>query len=66
MLVAIAVLLLGGTAVLVNGALARRRLIGIDLDASGRWVTLRRVHPAFAAACDARPATASQPGRQPV
>jgi hypothetical protein len=25
----------------------------IELDASGRWVTLRRVHPAFADACDA-------------
>jgi hypothetical protein len=26
---------------------------GIDLDASGRWVTLRGVHPAFADACAA-------------
>lgn len=25
--------------------------VTIDLDASRRWVTLRRVHPAFAAAC---------------
>ena len=25
---------------------------GIELDASGRWVTLRRVHAAFADACD--------------
>jgi hypothetical protein len=25
---------------------------GIELDASGRWVTLRRVHPAFADACE--------------
>ena len=34
---------------------ADRRLtkasIGVDLDASRRWVTLRRVHPDFAAAC---------------
>jgi hypothetical protein len=27
--------------------------VSIDLDASRRWVTLRRVHPAFAAACRA-------------
>jgi hypothetical protein len=25
---------------------------GIELDASGRWVTLRRVHPAFVDACE--------------
>ena len=25
--------------------------VGVDLDASRRWVTLRRVHPDFAAAC---------------
>jgi len=28
--------------------------VGVDLDASRRWVTLRRVHPRFAAACQAR------------
>ena len=27
--------------------------VGVRLDASRRWVTLRGVHPAFAAACDA-------------
>jgi hypothetical protein len=31
-------------------------LVGVDLDASRRWVTLSRVHPAFVAACkDAQP-----------
>lgn len=28
--------------------------VGVRLDASRRWVTLRSVHPAFAAACDGR------------
>ena len=28
--------------------------VGIDLDASGRWVTLRNVHPNFAEAVEAR------------
>jgi len=28
-----------------------RESIGVDLDGSRRWVTLRGVHPAFAAAC---------------
>ena len=35
--------------------------IGVDLDASRRWVTLRRVHPDFAAACEAQLSS-----RQPV
>lgn len=34
---------------------------GIDLDASGRWVTLRRVHPGFAAAVDVRKAAGIRP-----
>ena len=33
--------------------------VGVSLDASGRWVTLRNVHPAFAAAV----ASAPQPDR---
>ena len=33
--------------------------VGIELDASGRWVTLRRVHPNFARAVAARPARVS-------
>ena len=36
---------------------------GIELDASGRWVTLRGVHPAFAAACDAARRPAPVPDR---
>ena len=32
----------------VVGVVARRREVGIDLDASRRWVTLWRVHPDFA------------------
>jgi len=65
----LAVLVVGGIAVLVNGALARRMLVGITLDASGRWVTLSRVHPAFAAACDGAkqaPATSPAPGWHPA
>lgn len=50
----IGVLVVGGLAVVVNGAVARRMLVGVGLDASGRWVTLTRVAPAFAAACGAR------------
>lgn len=30
--------------------------VGIELDASGRWVTLRRVYPNFARAAAERPA----------
>lgn len=32
----------------------RGATIAVDLDASRRWVTLSRVHPAFAAACQAQ------------
>ena len=69
MVTGLAVFVIGSVAVLVNAAIARRKLVGIGLDASGRWVTLRRVHPAFAAACDARraaPAQAPVPGRYPA
>jgi hypothetical protein len=48
-----ATVVIGGIAVLVSGVVARRMLVGVGLDASGRWVTLSRVHPAFAAACRA-------------
>lgn len=59
---------IGGLVVIGNGLLARRQLVGIDLDASGRWVTLSRVHPAFAAACVDAPAAepAARPGSAPV
>ncbi|HWJ97214.1 MAG TPA: hypothetical protein VNQ33_03580 [Acidimicrobiales bacterium] len=63
-LAGLAVLVLGGVAVLVNGMIARRMLVGVGLDASGRWVLLSRVHPAFAAACHAVPV--STPGRLPA
>jgi hypothetical protein len=33
-----------------------RTTVGIDLDASRRWLTVTRVHPAFAAACAAHEA----------
>ena len=42
----------GVIAVAVCSWQARRMLVTVDLDASGRWVTLKRVHPNFAAACD--------------
>jgi hypothetical protein len=32
----------------------RRATVEVDLDASRRWVTLSRVHPAFVAACQAQ------------
>lgn len=69
MIAGLAVLVVGGIAVIVNGTIARRMLVGISLDASGRWVTLRQVHPAFAAACEAAkrtPADRPVPGRQPI
>ena len=42
--------------------------VGIELDASGRWVTLRRVHPNFARAVAERPArvTADRRSANPV
>ncbi|WP_426573578.1 hypothetical protein [Aquihabitans sp. McL0605] len=43
----------GLVAVLVCSWRAQRLLVGVDLDASGRWVTLKHVHPDFAAACEA-------------
>lgn len=69
MLPGLGVLVVGGLAVIINGTLARRMLVGIGLDASGRWCTLSRVHPAFAAACDLAkqpPASRPTPGRYPV
>ncbi|MGN6693961.1 MAG: hypothetical protein ACTHN0_07265 [Aquihabitans sp.] len=60
-LVGLGVFVVGGLAVFVNGLLARRMLVGIDLDASGRWVRLTHIHPAFAAACEAAKAPAPAP-----
>jgi hypothetical protein len=56
--------IVGAAAAVVTAVLAARYTSarpGIDLDASGRWVTLRRVHPAFAAAVDVRKAAATRP-----
>jgi hypothetical protein len=38
---------------------------GIELDASGRWVTLRHVHPAFAAECSERSRARSESSADP-
>jgi hypothetical protein len=50
----------GVIAVAVCAWQARRMLVTVDLDASGRWVTLKRVHPDFAAACDKAARSGSQ------
>jgi hypothetical protein len=51
-----------GAAVLVGSVAAgfvgdrqlRRARVGVDLDASRRWVSLYGVHPAFVSACEQR------------
>jgi hypothetical protein len=56
------VLIVVGIAIVVGGMLAwlradsDRRLesVGVELDASRRWVTLSNVHPTFVAACQAQ------------
>lgn len=48
---ATAVLAVGVVATTVCRWRSLRLLVGLSLDASGRWVTLHRVHPAFAEAC---------------
>lgn len=51
---AIVAALVGGiVSVLVGEARVRAGSVQVDLDASRRWVTLSRVHPAFVAACQA-------------
>ena len=45
------VMLLGVVAVAWCRWRAHRLLVHLSLDASGRWVTLHKVHPAFADAC---------------
>ena len=50
---ATAVLVVGVVATAVCRWRALRLLVGLTLDASGRWVTLHRVHPVFAEACAA-------------
>jgi hypothetical protein len=46
----------GIVATLVAGWRAARATVGVELDASRRWVTLQSVHPAFAAAVRAQQA----------
>lgn len=43
----------GLVVLLVADHRARHGTVGVDLDASRRWVTLSGVHPAFVAACEA-------------
>lgn len=50
---AMAVLVVGVVATAVCRWRALRLLVGLTLDASGRWVTLHDVHPVFAEACTA-------------
>ena len=49
--VAIAGVIAGLVGYLVAALAGRRELVGVSLDASGRWVTLSRVHESFASAC---------------
>jgi hypothetical protein len=52
------------TALVVAEWRMRNERVGVEFDASRRWVTLRRVHPAFAAACDdAADAPSARSGR---
>lgn len=48
---AMAVFGAGAVATTVCRWRGQRLLVGLSLDASGRWVTLHKVHPAFAEAC---------------
>jgi hypothetical protein len=50
-IVAAVVALFGVIVVAIFRWRAQRLLVKLSLDASGRWVTLREVHPAFAHAC---------------
>jgi len=58
--VVVALLALAGAAVaaLAAGWRLDAASVGVELDASRRWVTLTGVHPAFAAACQERAAAA--------
>ena len=53
-LIAVAAVAGAIVAALVADQRSRQATIGVDLDASRRWVTLSRVHPAFAEACEAQ------------
>jgi hypothetical protein len=45
--------LASAAALIIGARRVREATVTIDLDASRRWVTLGRVHSAFAAACQA-------------
>jgi hypothetical protein len=53
-MVALAVVVVASVVLLIADSRVRAAVVGLDLDASRRWVTLSRVHPAFAAACQAQ------------
>jgi hypothetical protein len=50
-LIAAAVVVVAVITVIIADRRSTKATIGVDLDASRRWVTLSRVHPAFVAAC---------------
>jgi len=52
-LTSVVVLAIGLVVLLIADHRARHGTVGVDLDASRRWVTLLDVHPAFVAACQA-------------
>lgn len=49
-----AVVVLGACVAITASVHVARDSVGVSLDGSRRWVTLDRVHPAFAAACRAQ------------
>jgi hypothetical protein len=70
--IASVIVLAGAVAVAIFRWRAHRLLVVLSLDASGRWLTLHKVHPAFADACaeaarQPNPATRSTaPARRPA
>jgi hypothetical protein len=63
MVAAMVSLFIGAVATAVCRWRAQRLLVGLSLDASGRWVTLHKVHPAFAEACTAAEAARASDDR---
>lgn len=58
--VGVITLVVGVISVSISSWYTRRLVVPLALDASGRWVTLNRVHPDFASACDAARRAARQ------
>ncbi len=52
--IAAAVVVIAIVVLFVAESRINRSLVGVELDASRRWVTLSKVHPAFVAACAAQ------------